>query len=185
MRAVDLVADAFGAAGDAGGVVAYLLIASAVVAGALRERAVAEICALWGLGFIALHVVLATLGGVLEPTFFGVLALMTAVAVGLATRQRGVDPRWLAGGIVALWALCTLHAITVGGDEKLVRVLVWCSSAAVLTTLAVRAVDAWSRGGSQPASATHAHTHEPEPLEPSTHLWSVDGYREATRPSPR
>jgi hypothetical protein len=188
MSAVDLVADGFGAAATAGGVVAYVLIASAVVAGALRERGVAEVCTLWGLGFIALHVVFAAVGGVVQPTFFGVLAVMTAAAVGVALR-REVDPRWLAGGVVALWALCALHATVVGGDEKLVRVLVWCSSAAVLTTLAVRAADAWSRSAPEPPARApgrpHAATPDPEPLESSTHLWSVDGYREATRQSRR
>ena len=209
MSALDLLAGAFGAAGNAGGVVAYTLVAGAVVAGALRERGLAEVAVLWGLGFVAAHVVLGALGGVLELSVFGVLAAMTAAGVGVALRQRAagppaerdVDERWIAGGVVALWALCALHATVVAGDETLVRVLVWCSSAAVLATLALRAHEAWAqlepataaapqraatgRPGAGAAAAGPGPGPEPEPLEPSTHLWSVDGYREATRPSAR
>ena len=214
MSALDVLAGAFGAAGNASGVVAYTLVASAVVAGALRERGLAEVAVLWGLGFVAAYVVLGALGGVLELSFFGVLAAMTAAAVGAVLRQhavgqpvagtkREVDERWLAGGVVALWALCALHATVVAGDETLVRVLVWCSSAAVLATLALRAHEEWAqlapataaapqraaaaRPGARAAAAGRGPEPkaEPAPLEPSTHLWSVDGYREATSPSAR
>ncbi len=206
MSALDVVAGAFGAAGNTGGVVAYTLVAGAVVAGTLRERGLAEVAVLWGLAFVAAHVVLGALGGVLELSIFGVLAAMTAAGVGAVLRQpgagaeRNVDERWLAGGVVALWALCALHATVVAGDETLVRVLVWCSSAAVLTTLGLRAHDEWARleparrAARQPAPAAGPEPEprpgpepepQPRPVEPSTHLWSVDGYREATSPSAR
>ncbi len=238
MSAFGVLADGFAAAGDAGGLVAFGLVTSAVMAGALRRVAIAEVCAIWGLGFLAAYVVFATLGGELQVGLGGFAAVIAATAVGFALHG-GIRAPWVAGVAVVLWALCALRADAAADGDTLLRVVVWCSSAAVLATLALRVEEALAPARTQEAaappetaasgpeakrppwagrepgtesapSAPAAHEPQPgsapappaarepepafEPLPParrpepvalvSTHLWSADGYREATSRAP-
>jgi hypothetical protein len=230
MSVLGVIADGFAAAADAGGLVAFGLVTGMVIAGALRRTALAEVCAVWGLGFIAAYLMFAALGGELAVGAGGLLALIAAVAVGVALSQ-GISAPWVAGAAVALWALCALRANAAADGDTLLRVVVWCSSAAVLATLALRVEEALApprqeaaatpraaasgpdaappgraAAEPEPASAPPAAGHafeppaagdaglafEPPPVvrqpEPvalvSTHLWSADGYREATSRAP-
>lgn len=198
MSVLGVLADGFAAAGDAGGLVAFGLVTSTVIAGAQRRTALAEVCAIWGLGFIAAYVVFAALGGELEAGFGGLLALTAAAAVGFAVHQRIRAP-WVEGAAVALWALCALRANAAADGDTLLRIVVWCSSAAVLATLALRLEEALAPGRAEdapvaaPAAARAAAPGpaasappRPEPVlaTPATHLWSSDGYREATSRAP-
>jgi hypothetical protein len=207
MSAFGVLADGFAAAGDAGGLVAFGLVASAVMAGALRRTAIAEVCAIWGLGFLAAYVVFAALGGELQVGLGGFVAVIAAGAVGFALHE-GIRAPWVAGAAVVLWTLCALRANAAADGDTLLRVIVWCSSAAVLATLALRVEEAlaparaqeeseplktaasgseaerpaWPGREPEPASAPPAPAaRQPEPVAlVSTHLWSADGYREAT-----
>ena len=150
MSVLGVLADGFAAAGDAGGLVAFGLVTSTVIAGALRRKALAEVCAIWGLGFIAAYVVFAALGGDLEAGLGGWLAVIAAAAVGFALHQ-GIRAPWVDGAVVALWALCALRANAAADGDMLLRVVVWCSSAAVLATLALRVEEALAPGPAEAA----------------------------------